>query len=138
VDVYDKHETNHLAELLQHALDEQIAGARLDVRPLEVGAAIGIPIAIRISGEDIQTLRGLAADVRDILQTTPGTVRIRDNWGPESFAVRLRTDADRANISGLTNREIAGASATAMNGSPLTMLREGDKQIPVVARMRMQ
>src|SRR5262249_9552151 len=138
MEVYDKHDTNHLVEPLQHALSSRIASARIDVRMLEVGSAVGIPVAVRLSGEDIPTLRGLAAEASTILREAPGSARVRDSWGPESFAVRLKTDPDRANLSGLTNIEIAGASATAMNGSKMTVLREGDKQIPVLARMRME
>jgi multidrug efflux pump subunit AcrB len=136
MEMNDKHDTIHLSDSLQHALSEKIAGARVDVRLLEVGSAVGIPLQIRVSGEDIPTLRGLAADVTNVFRAIPTASRIRDNWGPESFSVQLKTDADRANLSGLTNAEIAGASATAMNGSKMTVLREGDKQIPVVARMR--
>jgi multidrug efflux pump subunit AcrB len=76
--------------------------------------------------------------VADVLRGTPITARVRDNWGPESFAVRLNTDAERANLSGLTNMDVAGASSSAINGSRLSVLREGDRQIPIVARMRME
>jgi multidrug efflux pump subunit AcrB len=138
MEVYDKHDTHHLTEPLQRALDAGVPGARIDVRLLEVGAAVGIPVSVRISGEDSSTLRGLAADVTAILRDAPGSARVRDNWGPESFSVRLKTDTDRANLSGVTNKEIAASSATAISGSRMTTLREGDRQIPVVARMRMQ
>jgi multidrug efflux pump subunit AcrB len=60
---------------------------------------------------------------------------VRDNWGPPSFAVHLKTDPDRANISGVSNLDVAGASSTAMNGHNLTVLRDGDEQIPIVARI---
>ncbi len=136
IEVTNSHATSHLVEPLQEALSARVAGARVDVRQLETGAAVGIPVQIRVSGEDIATLRMLANRVGDILRATPKSARVRDNWGPESFAVQLKTDADRANLSGITNLEVAGASATAMNGRQLTVLREGDKQIPVVARMR--
>jgi multidrug efflux pump subunit AcrB len=138
VEVYDKHDTSHLVEPLQAALTERIAGARIDVRQLETGAAVGIPLAVRVSGEDITTLRRIAGSIADVFRSNPGAARVRDNWGPESFAVRLNTDADRANISGLTNFDVAAASAAAMNGISLTELREGDRQIPVVAKMRME
>ena len=136
IEVTNSHDTNHLVEPLQQGLSARIAGARVDVRQLETGAAVGIPVAVRISGEDIATLRSLARRVGDIFRSIPTAVRVRDNWGPESFAVRLKTDSDRANLSGVTNLEVAGASATAMSGRQVTVLREGDKQIPVVARMR--
>ena len=138
IEVYDKHETAPLMGRLQEALDARVAGARIDVRQLETGAAIGIPVQIRISGEDIHTLRTLAGQLADVLRQAPSAARVRDNWGPESFAVRLNTDAERANLSGLTNKEVAGASSSAINGARLSVLREGDRQIPIVARMRME
>jgi multidrug efflux pump subunit AcrB len=138
VEALDKHDTNHLVDDIQSELDRTIPGARLDVRRLETGAAVGIPVSIRVSGEDIATLRRLAREVGDIFRAVPSAARVRDNWGPESFAVRLQTDADKANLSGLTNYDVAAASASAMNGARVAVLREGDEQIPVMARLRME
>jgi multidrug efflux pump subunit AcrB len=95
-------------------------------------------VSIRVSGEDIVTLRRLSAQVASILRSVPTATRVRDNWGPESFAVRLRTDSDKANLAGLTNYDVAAASAAAMSGARVGVLREGDEQIPVVARLRME
>ena len=111
---------------------------RLDVRQLETGPPVGIPVSIRISGEDIGALRRMAGEVAGVFRQVPAAVRVRDNWGPESFAVRrLRTDSDKANLSGLTNYDVAAASAAAVSGVPVAVLRERDEQIPVVARLRM-
>ena len=65
------------------------------------------------------------------------STRVRDDWGDESFAVRIKTDSDRANMAGVSNFDVAASSAAGLNGVTLTTLREGDKQIPVAARMRM-
>jgi multidrug efflux pump subunit AcrB len=137
IEVFDKHDTNHLVDRLQTDLSTTIAGARIDVRRLETGSPIGVPVSIRVSGEDIATLRGLADEVSEILRTTPHAERVRDNWGPESFAVRLKTEPDLANAAGLTNYDVAAASATALAGHVVSTLREGDEQIPVVARLKM-
>jgi multidrug efflux pump subunit AcrB len=136
LEVFDKHDTAHLIPALQRALDDEVPGARIDVRQLETASGFALPVAIRLSGEDIPTLRRHAAEVLAIFRDIPIATRARDNWGPESFEVRLTTDADRANLSGLTNRDVAAASASAMNGATLTTLREGDRQIPIVARLR--
>jgi multidrug efflux pump subunit AcrB len=138
MEVEDKHHTPHFVEELQKALDQEISGARVDVRQLEIGPPVGIPVAIRISGEDIPTLRRLAAQVSTVFRSVPDAVRMRDDWGPESFTVRLKTDPDKANLSGLTNYDVAAASASAISGAMVGVLREGDKQIPVVARLRME
>ncbi len=138
IEAFDKHDTNHLVDALQAELNATIAGARIDVRKLEVGPPVGIPVGVRVSGEDIPTLRRLSAQVADIFRGLPNATRVRDNWGPESFAVRLQTDPDKANLSGLTNYDVAAASAAGISGHRVASLRQGDDQIPIVARLRME
>src|SRR5262249_46365316 len=138
IQVADKHDTNHLVDRWQAALSARVPGARIDVRQLETGAYVGIPVSVRLSGDDTPTLRALAGQVAAIYRSISEATRICDNWGAESFAVKLKIDPERANLSGVSNLDVAAASATGMNGYSLTTLREGNKQIPVVARMRME
>jgi multidrug efflux pump len=138
IQVRDKHFPNHLVGPLQAALSGRVAGARVDARLLETGAPVGIPVSIRVSGEDIPTLRALAARLETILRETPHSARVRDDWGAESFSVRLRIDPNRANVAGITNRDVAVASAAGISGMQVATLREGNKQIPIVARLRME
>jgi multidrug efflux pump subunit AcrB len=50
IEVSDKHDTNHLVGAWQYALTAGVPEARLDVRQLETGKPIGIPIQIRLMG----------------------------------------------------------------------------------------
>jgi multidrug efflux pump subunit AcrB len=138
IQVRDKHDTSHLIEPLQAALSSRIPGARIDVRQLESGKAVGLPVQIRLTGEDMKTLRDLAERTKSILEGTQLAERTRDDWGGESFSVKLQTDPDRAALSGLSNMDVAAASYAATYGSRVTALREGDKEIPVVARLKME
>lgn len=138
IQVKDKHDTAHLIEPMQKALSERIPGARIYVRQLESGKAIGLPVAIRLTGQDQQTLRSNAEKVKAILEETGVARGVQDDWGEESFAVRLKTDPDKANMAGLTNLDVAMASVSATYGNKVTTLREGERQIPVVARLRME
>jgi multidrug efflux pump subunit AcrB len=137
IQVEDKHDTEHLVPRLQAALSRSISGAEIDVCQLDT-AAVGIPVAIRISGEDALTLRRLAEEAKGIFRSIPSAARVRDNWGAESFSVKLRTDPDRANLSGVSNQDVAASAATAMSGYEVTKLRDRHKQIPVLARLRME
>lgn len=137
VEVNDKHDTHLLVNKLQDALSADMPGARVDVRQLETGKPVGTPVAFEISGSDIDTLRDLAEKAKSILRTTSLSARIRDDWGEPQFAVKLAVDSDRANMSGITNLDVAAASTLGMYGYPITVLRQGDKQIPVVARLHM-
>ena len=33
--------------------------------------------------------------------------RVRDDWGAETFAVKLQVDPDRANLAGITNQDVS-------------------------------
>ena len=138
INVSDKHETAHLVPHLQQALSREIAGARVDVRQLDTGKPVGIPVAVRISGDNVPVLRALAEQAKGIFRAVPTAARVRDDWGAESLQVRLDVDPDRATLAGVSNLEVALSSATAMNGVPVTKLREGDREIPVVARLRIE
>lgn len=137
IQVKDKHDTTKLIDRLQQALSEGVPGARIDVRFLETGKPVGIPVSIRLSGQDITVLRRLSEKIKDIYRSIPITVRVRDNWGIEGFMVNLNIDPDRANLSGITNLDIALSSAAGMSGIGVGTLREGHKQIPITVRMRM-
>jgi len=132
----DKRQTHQLLPYIQSRVDREVANARIDVRQLENGDSVGLPVAIRISGEDSAALRATSARVQKVLRDIPLVGRVRDNWGEDRFIIRMNVDSDRANLAGLTNRDIADASAGAVSGSPVSTLREGDRQIPIVARLR--
>jgi multidrug efflux pump subunit AcrB len=134
--VADKHETSHLIRPLQDALSQRVAGARIDVRQLETGPAVGIPVSVRVSGPEIGALREAAGQVEELLRRTPSAERVRDNWGADNFSVSLRVDPDRANAAGVTNYDVSRSAAAALNGARLGTLHEGDHEVPILARLR--
>jgi multidrug efflux pump subunit AcrB len=136
IQVKDDHDTQHLVGPLQEALSARVPGARVDVRQLETGKPVGIPVSMRLSGEDIAVLRALSEQVKAIFRGVPIAWRVRDDWDEPGFRVNLRTDPDRANLAGVTNLDVANSSVAGMNGFPLTILQEGRQEIPVVARLR--
>ena len=106
---------------------------------------VEFPVEIRVSGTsdvdpnkepaDIANLRALAGSVESILRPLPGVEVVQNDWFAESLEVKLKIDPDRANLAGITNRDVAGSATTAMSGNTVTTLREGNQQIPVVARL---
>ena len=136
VQVSDKEDTRFLVPYLQARVSTTIVGARVDVRELETGKPVGIPVSIRISGEDIPTLRAIAERAKAIFRATPGAARVRDDWGADTFAVKLEVDPDRANLANVTNLDVAQSSAAAMTGATVGRLREGDHELAIVSRLR--
>jgi multidrug efflux pump subunit AcrB len=60
---------------------------------------------------------------------------VQNDWFAESPEVKLKVDPDRANLAGVTNRDVAASTAAAISGVTVTALRQGDLQIPVIARL---
>jgi multidrug efflux pump subunit AcrB len=61
---------------------------------------------------------------------------VQNDWFAESTEVRLRIDPDRANLAGVTNRDVAQSTTAAMSGSTVATFREGNRQIPIIARLQ--
>lgn len=136
--VRDKHQTSSLLPELQRVLSAGVPNARIDVRPLETGPPVGVPVSIRLSGEDLGSLRSEAMRLKQILRASPLAARVRDDWGEDTMAVNLEVNPDRANLAGISNYDIAKASVAALNGISVATLRDGDKSIPIVGRLRLE
>ena len=122
IEVYDKHDTAHLVDAAAGALTEKIAGARIDVRQLETGKPVGIPVAIRdLRARTSAELRRLADRSKAIFRVGADAERVRDDWGSESFAVQAAGRIPTAPTSPASPTPTSPASsAAAMNGAPVT------------------
>ncbi len=138
VETYDKHSTRHLVDALQPVLSSQVPGARVTSKELETGEAVGTPVALRIVGDDVPTLRHLAERLKGVFRSIPIATDVQDDWGAESFAVNLQVDPDRAQLAGVSNVDVQVSTASALNGYDVGVLREMNRQIPIVARLRME
>ncbi|HET9512798.1 MAG TPA: efflux RND transporter permease subunit, partial [Gemmatimonadales bacterium] len=133
-----KQDTPGLVAALQEALSTEVTGARVNVRELETGPPVGIPVSVRLSGDNGPALRAAAEELMEIFRANPLAERVQDDWGAERFAVDVAIDPDRANRAGLTNADVALSTAVGLNGFELTAMHQGDEVIPVVARLRME
>jgi len=147
VEVTDKETSPLLARPIQDALEKQVAGAWITVRQLQTNP-VENPVELLISAQqdadatkeidDVRTLRKITRQAEDIVAQAPGISVLRDDWFPDNVQQRIQIDPDRANVVGITNADIANASTAAMSGATVGVFKEGDKNIPIVARLRMQ
>ena len=132
----DKRLTEELVGPVQAALSAQVPGARVDVRRLESGPPIGVPVQVRLYGEDIPAMRREGERIKAVFLADPEVARLRDNWGAESFRARLSIDPDKASLAGLSNLDVARSALAAAMGEQVATINEGRLRIPVVARLR--
>jgi len=147
IQLSEKEATPGVINVLQPALSKEIPGAYVTVHQLQTNP-VEFPVEVRIFGTsdvdpsqepaDNENLRMLAGRVEDILRPVQGVQVVQDDWFQESPEVKLKIDPDRANLAGISNYDVAASTTAAMSGTTLTTLREGNRQIPVVGRLRSQ
>jgi multidrug efflux pump subunit AcrB len=129
-------QTSALVARLKRHLPPRVAAARVTIEQLETGPPVGVPVQIRLFGDDVETLRRMAAETKRALCEIPGTDNIHDDWDSEIFQIPVTVKTEKANMAGITNEDVAMLLQTALSGISPTALREQDHLIPITARLR--
>lgn len=125
VDEYDAAATPALLDSLRAEFDTY-PDARIQVTEFENGPPVDAPIAMRIRGDDLDSLRAIAARVEGILEGTEGT---RDVVNPLRVArtdLRLRTDRAKAGLYGVPTAEVDRSVRLALEGLQAGRVRDDD------------
>lgn len=134
VNTHSAAEVPALVARLRSAFDHGIAGARVLVKELEQGPPVEYPIQIRLAGEDLDVLRGLADRAAAALRSAGG-YKVNDDLGWRMPTLRVNIDQARANSLGVVNTLIGRVIRSAFGGVKVTELREDDRLIPVLIRL---
>ncbi|MEO6168987.1 MAG: efflux RND transporter permease subunit, partial [Chitinophagales bacterium] len=80
--------------------------AKIEVKQFEQGPPIEAPVAMRIFGEDLDTLRSLAFMVEDIMKNTDGTIYITNPLLSQKTDLHVAINKDKAGMLGIPITEI--------------------------------
>ncbi len=125
LDRYDPKRTPALLDSLRSELAAYPA-ARLELREFENGPPIDAPIALRIQGPDLDTLRSLASRVEAALRATPGTEYVLNPVRLRRTDLQLALDREKAGLLGVPSVEFDRTVRLAVAGVPAGTLREAD------------
>jgi multidrug efflux pump subunit AcrB/outer membrane protein TolC len=128
-------ETPALVARLRKELKDVAPEALVLVRELEQGTVMKAPIEVRLTGEDLGTLKALGGRVRQILREAPGSEYVFHDFHEDSYHLGVHIDEETANRLGMTNESISLQLAGGFSGLPVTTFREGDRDVPVLLRL---
>ncbi len=83
-----------------------IPGAVVNVKDFEQGPPIEAPVAIRVFGENLDTLRHLAAQVEDIVAHTEGAIYVDNPIATINTDLEVRVNKEKAAALGIPVAEI--------------------------------
>ncbi|MFF7400043.1 efflux RND transporter permease subunit [Achromobacter sp. NPDC008082] len=108
--------------------------ARVRVTQLVFGPYSPFPVAYRVSGPDVNTLRGIAAQVQQVMAASPMMRTVNADWGARTPTMHFTLQQDRLQALGLTSSAVAQQLQFLLSGVTVTAVREDIRSVQVVAR----
>ena len=120
---------------LRKAVAEGLASeARVRVTQLVFGPYSPFPVAWRVTGPDVDTLRGIADKVKGVLEASPMMRTVNTDWGTRVPTLHFTLDQDRLQATGLTSNAVAQQLQFLLSGVPVTSVREDIRAVQVIGR----
>ena len=114
--------STNIGQPISHRLDHMLSGVRAQ-------------IALKIYGEDLDTLRRIAAEFRDKMAAVPGVVDLQIEKQVRIPQLDITVDYERAALFGLQPAAITEALERLSNGRVVSRLVDGNKRFDVVMRL---
>ena len=114
--------TVNVGQPISHRLDHLLSGVRAE-------------IALKIYGDDLDTLRSLAETLRSKLASVPGIVDLQTEKQVLIPQLEIRVDADRAALYGVTPAAVTAALNSLSNGRTVSNIIDGPRRFDVVMRL---
>lgn len=119
----ERAELQQLVKDLRHDF-AQTPGAKVTVKEFNQGPPVAAPIAIRVTGDDLDSLQQAAADIEKLLLKTPGTVNVDNPMGRPKLDLDINILRDKAALLNVSLSSIDEAIRTSLMGSVVGNYRD--------------
>lgn len=99
-------------------------GARVTVKEFQQGPPVEAPIAIRVLGDDLQKLQQAAADIEQLMLSTPGTVNVDNPMGRPKLDLNINIHRHKAALLDVSIGSIDNVIRTSLMGSAVGNYRD--------------
>jgi len=99
-------------------------GAKVTVKEFQQGPPVDAPIAIRVLGDDLESLQGAAADIEELLLDTSGTVNVDNPMGRPKLDLNINIHRDKAALLNVSIGAIDDVIRTSLMGSGVGNYRD--------------
>jgi multidrug efflux pump subunit AcrB len=102
----------------------EFPGSKIKVIEFEQGAPVEAPLAIRIFGDNIDSLRNISAKIENFYKTTKGTIYINNPMSAINTDLRVKINKEKAGMLGIATAEVDKAIRMGIAGLGLGKLQE--------------
>ena len=121
---YDVRRTPRMLDSLREEL-AAYPDARIELREFENGPPLDAPVALRVIGPDLDTLRSIAARVERAIEQTPGAQYVDNPVRLRRTDLRVAVDRARAGLLGIPTLEVDRMVRLGLSGIDAGVVRAG-------------
>ncbi len=120
---------------LQSEFDATVTKAQVRVRQLEQGPPFNAPIEVQLFGPDIDELRDLGEQVRQLLTSHPDVTSVQADLTDQLPKIKLKIREEEAKLAGVDLGELAAQLDASLEGRIGGSVLEGSEELPVRVRL---
>ena len=132
--VKDHNTIDALLTRIQNYLDSTYPDSQAKVWRFQLGPGGGSKIEAQFTGSNPEVLRELAQQAKAIMAEDGQAISIKDDWRQQIPTIVPEYSESRGRRVGISREDMASALQVNYSGKNVGVYREGDTQIPIIAR----
>jgi outer membrane protein TolC len=128
-------DTDRIVKELRPALAAVAPEAMVIVKELQQGAQMEAPIEVRITGDDVEELKGLGNKVQAILENVPSSQYVNRDYFNDSYRLDVKVNDELANRLGITDAAVSQTLSGGFEGVAVSTFWEGDRAVTIKLRL---
>ncbi|UTY59360.1 efflux RND transporter permease subunit [Massilia sp. erpn] len=127
-----------LRKKIEDVFKNDFAEVRGRVKLLPNGPPVPYPVQFRVTGTEVEKVRAIADQVKDVMRANANTIGVNDNWNESVKVLRLDLDQDKMRALGVTSQTVMRVANTILSGTQVGQYREGNKLIDIQVRQPLE
>ncbi len=124
-----------LTKRVKETLENEFPEIQSNIKLIQTGPPQPYPVMLRVSGYEVDKVRNVAEQVRDVMAADPHLWNVNMNWHEKSKTMRIAVDQDKARMQGVDSQTLALTLQTLISGAALSEYREEDRTVAIVFRV---
>ncbi|MDD9194936.1 efflux RND transporter permease subunit [Aliivibrio sp. S3MY1] len=125
----------NLMDKLREHIEANYPQIQYKLKLIELGPGGGAKVEARIVGADPTILRGLAAQVIEVMHQDPGATNVRHDWRERTKVLEPQFNESQARRYGISKTDVNELLEMAFSGKAIGVYRDGTTLMPIVTRL---
>lgn len=120
---------------IEQFLDSGFENIQSHIKVIQNGPPSNYPVMLRVTGDDSDKVREIAAKVRDTMAANPKLHNINFDWFEKTKEMSIEVDQDKVRMLGLDSQQISLFLQGQLSGTAVSQFRQNDKTVDIAVKM---